>query len=89
MTKVLSDLIEHYLGLESFEVTEDLLHRCGATLDARALPVLKRRIQEEEGQFLRLQSQGYIRMAEKSQQLIVSLMPLIAALEGKSDDQPS
>jgi hypothetical protein len=74
-------LIESYLGLESFEVTEELLDLCGASLDARALPVLRRRLQEEEGRALRLERQGYIRMAEKSQQLVASLAPLIAALE--------
>lgn len=85
----LSELIDHYLGLESFEVTEELLDRCGATLDTRALPLLKQRLQEEEGRSLRLQRLGYIRMAEKSQQLVASLTPLIVALEGKCDDQSS
>ncbi len=77
-------LMERYLGLESFEVTEELLDLCGATLDQRALPVLKRRLQEEEGRLIRLQRQGYLRMAEKSQQLITSLTPLIALLENTS-----
>ena len=80
--------VERYLGLESFEITEELLDLCGATLDQRALPVLKRRLQEEEGRLIRLQRQGYVRMAEKSQQLMSSLTPLIAALEGKTHDQP-
>jgi hypothetical protein len=74
-------LVESYLGLESFEVTEELLDLCGARLDTRALPVLRRRLQEEEGRVLRLEPQGYIRMAEKSQQLVASLTLLIAALE--------
>ncbi|HEY7124079.1 MAG TPA: hypothetical protein VH540_09035 [Ktedonobacterales bacterium] len=74
-------LIESYLGLESFEVTEELLDRCGARLNSHALPILRRRLQEEEGRALRLERQGYIRMAEKSQQLVASLTPLIAALE--------
>lgn len=77
-------LMERYLGLESFEVTEELLDLCGATLDQRALPVLKRRLQEEEGRLIRLQRQGYLRMAEKSQQLIACLIPLIARLEDTS-----
>jgi hypothetical protein len=90
MTKqALSRLIEHYLGLESFEVTEELLEVCGATLDARALPILRRRLQEEEGRVIRLHRQGYVRMAEKSQQLLNSLIPLIAALEGQTHDQIS
>jgi hypothetical protein len=38
-------LIEQYLVLESFEVTEELLSLCGATIDARALPLLKRRLE--------------------------------------------
>ena len=74
-------LTESYLGLESFEVTEELLDLCGASLDTRALPILRRRLQEEEGRALRLERQGYLRMAEKSQQLVASLTPLIAALE--------
>lgn len=85
--RLFPELVEHYLGLESFEVTEELLDLCGATLDARALPILKRRLQEEESRSIRLQRQGYIRMAEKSQQLIASLIPLIATLESKTDDR--
>jgi hypothetical protein len=77
----LESLVERYLGLESFEVTEELLDLCGAGLDGRALPVLKRRLREEEAQSLRLQAGGYIRMSEKAEQLIASLRPLIAALE--------
>ena len=59
-------LMERYLGLESFEVTEELLDLCGATLDRRALPVLKRRLQEEEGRLLRLQRQGYLRRPKRA-----------------------
>lgn len=88
MPSRLAALSAHYLGLESFEVTEELLDLCGASLDERALPVLKRRLQEEEGRCMRLQRQGYVRMAEKSQQLLRSLTPLIAALEGQTHDQP-
>lgn len=75
------DLIEQYLILESFEVTEELLTLCGATIDTRALPLLKRRLEEEKQQVILLQERGYIRMREKSEQLATSLMPLIAALE--------
>jgi hypothetical protein len=41
-------LVEQYLGLESMEMTETLLDICGATIDARALPLLKQRLHEEE-----------------------------------------
>lgn len=77
----LESLAERYLGLESFDVTEELLDLCGAKLDGRALPILKRRLKEEEAQSPRLQAGGYIRMGEKAEQLIASLKPLIAALE--------
>jgi hypothetical protein len=77
----LESLVERYLGLESLDVTEELLDLCGARLDAHALPVLKRRLSEEEIQAPRLQTGGYIRMSEKAEQLIASLKPLIAALE--------
>ncbi|HLV98234.1 MAG TPA: hypothetical protein VKT82_06100 [Ktedonobacterales bacterium] len=79
-------LVERYLGLETFEVTEELLNLCGATLDGRALPILKRRLREEEALAPKLEARGYIRMAEKSQQLVASLIPLIAALEAQTHD---
>ena len=78
-------LIEQYLLLESFDVTEELLDLCGATLDARALPILRMRLQEEERQAAGLEERGYVRMREKSEQLAASLRPLIAALEGMTD----
>lgn len=78
-------LIEQYLVLESFEVTEDLLSLCGATIDTRALPLLKRRLEEEKQQVILLQERGYIRMREKSEQLVKSLTLLIPALEGVTD----
>jgi hypothetical protein len=74
-------LMEQYLGLESFEVTEELLDLCGASIDVRALPLLKRRLCEEEAQVPILEARGYIRLREKSEQLIASLKPLITALE--------
>ncbi len=77
--------IEQYLVLESFEVTEELLSLCGASIDIRALPLLKRRLEEEKQQVILLQERGYIRMREKSEQLVTSLMPLIAALEEGTD----
>jgi hypothetical protein len=81
----LLDLIERYLVLESFEVTEELLDLCGATLDARAVPLLKRRLQEEEHQVVSFEAKGYIRMREKSEQLVSSLTLLIKALEDNND----
>lgn len=42
-------LMEQYLGLESMEVTEELLELCGASIDTHALPLLKRRLHEERG----------------------------------------
>jgi len=75
------DLTEHYLLLESFEVTEELLRLCGATIDIHALPLLKRRLEEEKKQVTLLEERGYIRMREKSEQLVTSLSSLIAALE--------
>jgi hypothetical protein len=84
----LHQLVERYLGLESFEVTEELLDLCGASIDAHALPLLKRRLREEEVQIPTLEARGYIRMREKSEQLVESLKPLIEALEETSYDTP-
>ena len=85
MTERMSDhydqLVEQYLGLESMEVTETLLELCGATIDERALPLLKQRLQEEQAQIPRLQARGYIRLREKSEQIVAALTLLIAALE--------
>jgi hypothetical protein len=77
----LDQLLERYLGLESLEVTEELLNLWGASIDPRALPVLKRRLHEEQAQVTQLEARGYIRMREKSEQLMASLTPLIAALQ--------
>lgn len=74
-------LIEQYLGLESMEVTETLLDVCGASIDQRALPLLKQRLQEEQAQIPRFQARGYVRLREKSEQMVAALIPLIAALE--------
>ena len=74
-------LMEQYLGLESMEVTEELLDLCGASIDTRALPLLRLRLKEEEVQVRKSEAHGYIRMREKSEQLVASLRPLIAALE--------
>ena len=74
-------LAEQYLGLESMEVTEELLEMCGATLDARALPLLRQRLHEQEAQIPILRMRGYIRMREKCEQLVSSLKPLITFLE--------
>ena len=80
-SEALVALIEHYLGLESMEVTETLLDLCGTGIDTRALPLLKQRLREEQAQIPVLVARGYIRLSEKSQQLAESLAPLIHALE--------
>ncbi len=77
-------LVEHYLGLETMEVTEMLLDLGGATLDKRALSLLQRRLNEEQAQIAAFQAHGYIRMREKSEQLLASLKPIIAVLEQES-----
>lgn len=77
-------LVEQYLGLETMEMTELLLDICGTTLDKRALSFLQSRLSEEQAQMAAFQAHGYIRMREKSEQLIASLKPLIAALEEES-----
>lgn len=79
-------LVKQYLGLESMEVTETLLDVCGASIDQRALPLLKQRLWEEQAQIPRLEARGYIRLREKSEQMVVALTPLIAALSA-SDAQ--
>ena len=82
-------LMERYLGLESMEVTNELLDLCGASIDTLALPLLRRRLQEEQAQVLQCEAHGYIRMREKSEQLVASLKPLIAALEEMNNEAPS
>ena len=79
--ELFDQLIEQYLGLESMETTETLLDVCGARIDARALPLLKQRLQEEEAHIPRLKAGGYVRMCEKCEQLVARLRPLLAALE--------
>ena len=74
-------LVERYLGLESMEVTETLLDVCGASLDQRALSLLKQRLQEEQARIPLLHARGYVRLREKSEQLVAALTPLIAAIE--------
>jgi hypothetical protein len=74
-------LVEQYLGLESLEVTEELLDLCGPSIDVRALPLLRLRLHEEEAQFPQLEARGYVRLREKGEQLVASLRSLIAALE--------
>jgi hypothetical protein len=86
---LLHQLVERYLGLESFEVTDELLDLCGASIDTRALPLLKRRLREEETQIPTLEARGYIRMREKSEQLVQSLKPLIEMLEEMNYGSPS
>jgi len=57
-----------------------------ASIDASALPLLKRRLRQEEAQVRILKTRGYKRIREKSQQLIASIKPLIAVLEGTSNE---
>jgi hypothetical protein len=77
----LAQLVEQYLGLESLEVTEELLDLCGADIDARALPLLRQRLDEEEAQLPQFEARGYVRLREKGEQLVASLRSLIVALE--------
>lgn len=81
MTDPLDQLLEQYLELESIEATENLLELCGARIDERALPLLKERVLEEEAQIGFWQAHGYVRLREKSKQLVDALEPLITALE--------
>ncbi len=69
------------------EVTETLLDLCGATIDEQALPLLKQRLQEEQAQIPKLEMRGYIRLREKSEQMVAALTPLIAALEAASSEE--
>jgi hypothetical protein len=85
--KDLIPLAEQYLGLESMEVTEALLDLCGASIDTRALPLLKQRLHEEEAQRAVLEARGYVRMREKCEQLIASLRPLIAVMEQMKQEE--
>ncbi len=80
MSNYYDQLIEQYLGLESLEVTEMLLDLCGATIDQGALSLLKQRLQEERVKVPLLEARGYVRLREKSEQMVAALTPLIAAL---------
>jgi hypothetical protein len=82
-----NQLVEQYLALESLETTETLLELCGSTIDGRALPLLKQRLHEEEAQIPVLEVRGYIRLREKSEQMVVALIPLIAALETQEREE--
>jgi hypothetical protein len=87
MIDCLDQLVEQYLALESLEVTEILLELCGASIDERALPLLKQRLHEEETQIPVLEERGYIRLREKSEQLVAALIPLIATLETQNKEE--
>jgi hypothetical protein len=82
-----NQLVEQYLDLESLEVTEALLELCGAAIDRRALSLLKQRLQEEQTQIRRLHEHGYVRLREKSEQLVAALIPLIAALSRAESEE--
>lgn len=90
MTRNISPtLLEQYLGLEALETMEELAHVSALIIDERVLPVLRRRLNEEQQQQPLLEARGYLRMAEKSAQLITVLKPLIAALEDHEDGTPT
>ena len=76
---------DRYFALERVEILEELVGLGGAALDGRALPLLRRRLTEEEGEGARLRARGYTRMAEKSGQLAASLRALVAVVEGDGD----
>ncbi len=77
---------ERYFALERVDVLEKLVALCGATLDGRALPLLRQRLAEEEAEGTRLGARGYTRMAEKSAQLAANLRALVAVVEEEGDD---
>jgi len=81
MIDSLDQLVERYLGLESMEATEILLELCGARVNEQALPLLRQRVSEEEAQVHLWERHGYVRLREKSEQLVDALRPLITALE--------
>ncbi len=87
MSSSCDQLVEQYLGLESMQVTETLLQLCGATIDKRALPLLKQRLQEEEAQIVVLEARGYRRLREKSEQMVAALTPLIIAFEAQDSKE--
>jgi hypothetical protein len=87
MSNHYDQLVEQYLGLESMEVTETLLELCGATIDQRALLMLRQRLQEEQAHIPLLEARGYIRLREKSEQMVAALLPLIAVLEGTGNEE--
>ncbi len=87
MSNPYDQLVGQYLGLESMDVTETLLDLCGATIDRRALSLLKQRLQEERVKVPLLEARGYIRLREKSEQMVAALTPLIAALEGECSEE--
>ena len=78
-------LIARYLALESVDAMEQLAAASDLAIDGRALPFLKRRLAEEEERHAQLAARGYVRMAEKSAQLLGALRPLIVALEQGND----
>ncbi len=87
MISALDHLVEQYLGLESMEATESFLERCGARIDEQALPLLKERVSEEEAQIHLWETRGYVRLREKSEQLVSVLKSLIAMLESMKQDK--
>jgi hypothetical protein len=87
MSNSYDQLVGQYLGLESMEVTETLLDLCGATIDRRALSLFKQRLQDERAKVPLLEVRGYIRLREKSEQMVAALTALITALEGEWSEE--
>lgn len=79
-------LVDRYVSLESAEIQEQLLDVCGSQIDARALPLLEQRLEEESASAAQYAAREYVRMSEKASQLADALRLLIAALgkEGTS-----
>ena len=80
----LNHLAAQYLSLEELSVMEELLELCGAQIDPRARPLLRRRLHEEEAHAMALGARGYVRMREKCEQLVTCLKQLIEILEEMS-----
>lgn len=80
--EVPQDALRQYLSLERPEVRETLLSLPPPLGGLSAVPLLRWRLQEEERRLDEQRAQGYVRMAEKTEQLIGSIRRLIAAQEG-------
>jgi hypothetical protein len=84
MAEPIDVLMDRYLNLESLDAQEQLLTVCGSSIDARALPILRRRLEEERASATHYGKQGYARMSEKARQLADTVQLLIGALEAEA-----